>query len=117
MTKIDPASEEAEVLFYQQFMTEMHQGLTKIRSDLSGLLFDNVGDDVQFIAFTKAIILNSFIIVKDDRTGVAKLVDQLQDANTESDHRRLYSSFYKLANKLNMSNKNETAAVASTYTA
>lgn len=117
MTKINPASEEAEVLFYQQFMTEMHQGLAKIRPDLSGLLFDNVSDDVQFAAFTKALSINSFIILKDDNTGISKLVDQLQDANTETDHRRLYSSFYKLANKLNISNNKESVTVASSYSA
>lgn len=97
MKKIDPQSDIAETVFYQQFMTELYSGLEKLRSGLSVKLIENVGEDVQYLAFQKALSAESFEIQHDEKNDTYHLIDLLGQNGTTQ---RLLTTFNRLAHKM-----------------
>lgn len=97
MNIIDPKSEKAEILFYQQFLTEMHLGLNNIRQGLSDKLFQEVADDIQFTAFSLAIIHNNFEIIENKQDNTYSIRDRLGE---HANRNRLYTAFNRLCHKL-----------------
>lgn len=106
MKKIDPTSEIAETVFYQQFMTEMYAGLEKLKPGLSEGLIENIGEDVQYIAFKAALKTTCFEIHHDEKSNQYSLVDMLGEKGSKQ---RLCTAFSRISNKLSISAERDAA--------
>jgi hypothetical protein len=113
MKIIDPTSEIAETVFYQQFMTEMYAGLEKLKPGLSEGLINNIGEDVQYIAFKAALKTSCFEIHHDEKSDKYSLVDLLGE---KGNNQRLCTAFSRISNKLSISAEHNTGHGASEVT-